>query len=288
MNEEKIPCSVGILTFNSGATLARTLESVQDFDDIIICDGGSTDDTLDVARLFGARVIAQSEAFKNADGTLKDYGGARNQCLDTAKHDWFLYVDSDETISEGLREEIRIIANAPVAATSPLVYRVPLCILMDGKRIRYSANYPGYQNRFFNRTSKARFVKAVHERIEFDRAKVITGKTKNPWHTHTTRSEWRNYLKDTAEHRRTQILARCHQPLHDYIFLALGRNFRRSAAVFVKASYNYLVHGFSETLPVAGEWGRALEPLIVAWGITACRFNLPFGLVKRPPKSRKT
>ena len=40
---EKINCSVGILTFNSEETLLKCLESVSDFSEIIICDGGNTD-----------------------------------------------------------------------------------------------------------------------------------------------------------------------------------------------------------------------------------------------------
>ena len=55
--KERINATVGILTFNSGKVLRRALESVSDFDDILLCDGGSTDDTLEIARAVGARVM---------------------------------------------------------------------------------------------------------------------------------------------------------------------------------------------------------------------------------------
>ena len=282
MDVGKIPATVAILTFNSGKTLERALESVKDFDDILLCDGGSTDDTLEIARAFGARVIPQDAKNKDASNRLVNYGGARQQCLEAAKYNWYLYIDSDETISEDLREEIREIVSESMTGETPLVYQVPISIMLGEKMIRYSTNYPGYQFRFFNRTSGARYVKQVHERIEFDRAKTKIGRVKYPWHTHTNREEWEHYLSESAGHRRTEILARCRQPFKDYVFLALGRNLRNSAVVFIKATLIYLMHGSSGTLPIRGELGRALSPLIVAWGITACRFNLPLGVVKRP------
>ena len=279
---ERIPCTLGMLTFNSEKTLRRALQSVRDFDDILLVDGGSTDDTLAIAQEFGARIIAQDARHKDANNRLVNYGGARQQFLEAAKHDWILYIDSDETISEGLHEEIRAITTTVLTPMSPLVYEVPIGIVIDGHHIKYSANYPGYQTRFFNRKSGARFIKAVHERIDFDRTQVIVGRVKNPWHTHTERTEWTQYLAETRAHRRTEIAARCRQPFRDYICLALGRNLRRSAAVIVKATIIYLRHGFKDSMPIEGEIGRALAPLIVAWGITACRFNLPGQIAPRP------
>ena len=45
----KILCTVAVLTKNSAETLARALESAKEFAEIIVCDGGSTDRTLDIA-----------------------------------------------------------------------------------------------------------------------------------------------------------------------------------------------------------------------------------------------
>ena len=48
-----------MLTYNSEKTLRRALESVKDFDDIILCDGDSTDQTHAIAAEYGARVVRQ-------------------------------------------------------------------------------------------------------------------------------------------------------------------------------------------------------------------------------------
>ena len=60
---QKIPCSVGILTLNSGQALRRCLDSLKDFAEIIICDGNSTDNTLEIAREYGAKIVKQYGIF---------------------------------------------------------------------------------------------------------------------------------------------------------------------------------------------------------------------------------
>lgn len=265
-----IPASVGILTFNSGATLRRALESVKEFDDIVICDGGSSDDTLAIAHEFGARVVAQDARFKNPDGTLRDYGGVRNQLLDAAHRDWFLYIDSDETISDGLREDIQ---KAIAQPTGALVYRVPIGIMMDGHYIKYSSNYPGYQTRFFNKRSGAHFVRPVHERIEFDKD-IRVGLFAHPWYVHTTRQFWREYARTRSSRYRTDAVAQaCAQPIGAYLYYTVFWHVRTSIAVMLKSAAIYALHGFRDAVPWQGELGRALVPLIHVWQVTLCKLK---------------
>lgn len=267
--------SVGILTFNNESTIRRALESVHEFDDILICDGGSTDATLAIAKEFGAHVIPQDAQFKNPDGTLRDYGGVRNQCLAAAKYDWFLYIDSDESISPELAEDIRhIVAGADEA----LVYRVPIGITMDGRYLKYSSNYPGYQYRFFNRKSGAHFTKPVHERIEFDEKTVQIGTLVHPWYVHTTHDYWDHYLAETAGYRPIEIAQACAGPFsfRGYFVYTVWWHFRASLAILYKAIRNYLLHGFKHSVPVRGEVGRAAAPLLTIWQVTACRLSKLF------------
>jgi glycosyltransferase involved in cell wall biosynthesis len=260
----KIPASVGILTFNSGKVLERALESVKDFDDIVICDGGSTDETLAIARTYGARIIQQSDTFKNPNGTLSDFGGVRQQCLNAAMHDWFLYIDSDETISDGLREDIRRITSNPhdhAQASRPLVYRVPIGIMLNGTYVQYSSNYPGYQYRFFSRKSGAHFIKPVHERIAFDLRTVPVGTLSHPWFIHTTTEEWGRYLTDTAGYRKKEAEMYAQRSWGFFFGIVVFGGLRTTLGVFGKSARNYLLHGFKKSIPPIGELGRALAPL---------------------------
>jgi glycosyltransferase involved in cell wall biosynthesis len=56
MSNSTIPASDTVLSFNSATTLARTLESVKYFDQVLVIDSGSIDNTLAVAAAYGAAV----------------------------------------------------------------------------------------------------------------------------------------------------------------------------------------------------------------------------------------
>lgn len=257
---EKIPATVGILTFNSGKVLRAALESVKDFDDLVLCDGGSTDETLEIARAFGARVIPQSSEFKNPNGTLNNFGGVRQQLLDAAKHDWFLYIDSDETISDGLREDVRRIATKEYVPGDPLVYRVPIGIMLYDRCLKYSSSYPGYQHRFFNKKSGAHFIKPVHERITFDTKTVPIGTLSNPWYVHTTNDDWDRYLSHTAGYRTQEAKMYATLPWGQIFKSIVLRGMRTFLGAVGKSTANYFLHGFKYSIPIRGEIGRALAP----------------------------
>jgi glycosyltransferase involved in cell wall biosynthesis len=261
----KIPVSVGILTKNSGKTLRRALSSVKDCAQIIVCDGGSTDETLSIAKEFGCVVIQQNPQFLDSDKKINDYSGVRNQLLDEATNDWFLYIDSDEAISDQLREEIRDITQNN--KTDYLVYLVPIRTVLDDHIIQYASNYPGYQNRFFNKKSGARFVKKIHERIEYNRESIKTGTLSGPWYVFGQRKNG-HYLRHTKRYRDLEIKAALEQSFFNYLRYTILGNLLVSGKVLIKAGKNYLLHGFKDTEPIHTEVGRVLYPLLVLYGIT--------------------
>lgn len=85
--------SVIIPAYNSAATLARAVESVDaqswPAHEIIVVDDGSTDDTLQIARGFGDRVqvLHQSNAGVSA---------ARNLGAEAATGNWLAFLDADD------------------------------------------------------------------------------------------------------------------------------------------------------------------------------------------------
>lgn len=161
VNDEKILCTVAILTKNSSGTLRRALDTVRDFAEILVCDGGSTDSTLEIAREYGARVIEQDKKYLDESGRISNFGEIRNQTLAAATYDWFLFVDSDEYLGFELVEEIRKI----VKEGMPGVYWIPRRYVFDDTVIECATSYPSYQPRFFHKGAVSGFVKEVHERI---------------------------------------------------------------------------------------------------------------------------
>lgn len=94
----KIACSVYIVTLNCEAWLQRTLESVRDFDEVIILDSGSTDRTYEIAHQFENVQISHQD--------WQGYAGQKSLALAKCHNAWVLNLDGDEVLSEGLKHEI--------------------------------------------------------------------------------------------------------------------------------------------------------------------------------------
>lgn len=158
---QKIPVTVAILTHNSAATLTRALESVKDFAEIIVCDGQSTDETLAIARAFGARVLRQGTQFLADNGRIQNFSGVRNQTLAAATNEWFFFLDSDEYIGSDLAGEI-----FEKTRGEPAAYWIPRKYVYRGAVVDCSVTYPSQQMRFFHTSVARGFIKKVHEKIE--------------------------------------------------------------------------------------------------------------------------
>lgn len=81
--------SACMITKNEGSNIARCIESYREIvDEVIIVDTGSTDDTVDIAKSYDAKVY-----FREWDN---DFASAKNYALDHATGDWIIFLDSDE------------------------------------------------------------------------------------------------------------------------------------------------------------------------------------------------
>ncbi len=158
--EQKIPCSVGMLSYNSEKDIRRALESVRDFAEIVVCDGGSTDATLSIAREFGARIIAQKQEYLE-NGKIAHFGDARNHVLQETTCEWFLMLNPDESINADALASIR-----KAVAGEPAAYWIPRRYVFKGTVIEYSTGYPNQQIRLFAKSAVTGFIKRVHERIQ--------------------------------------------------------------------------------------------------------------------------
>lgn len=92
--------SLCMIVRNEAENIGRCLASVRDVvDEIVVVDTGSIDDTAEIARSMGARVIYEDWA--------NDFSRHRNTSLDHAAGDWILFLDADEELAPGAGEEIR-------------------------------------------------------------------------------------------------------------------------------------------------------------------------------------
>jgi len=146
--------SVVIHTFNSEKTLEKALDSVKDFDEIIVCDMYSEDDTLSIAQKHNCRIIMHERC-----GIVEP---ARNSAIQSASHEWVLVVDSDEIVSNDLKYILYAITNQKNPAEA---YGIPRKNYFMGRFMH--AGYPDYQIRFFKK-DKVFWPPFIHLRPEID------------------------------------------------------------------------------------------------------------------------
>ena len=96
---QKLPISVFIIAKNEADRIATTIASVREWvDEVIVIDGGSTDETITVAKENGAKVEYNQWA---------GYGLQKRFGEDLCRNNWLLNLDADEEISPELAQEIQ-------------------------------------------------------------------------------------------------------------------------------------------------------------------------------------
>ncbi|WP_374021668.1 glycosyltransferase family 2 protein [Mycobacterium sp. HNNTM2301] len=93
--------SIIVPTFNAAATIQACLGSIvhQTYDEfeVVIVDGGSKDETLDIARGFGTELGARLVVHSGPDGGPYD---AMNRGVGIATGEWLLFLGADDTLYE--------------------------------------------------------------------------------------------------------------------------------------------------------------------------------------------
>lgn len=228
-----IPCSVQILTLNSAKTLEKCLESVKDFAEIIILDGNSTDNTLDIAKQYTDKIYSQTDTHEK-NVRITDFGAVRNRGLRLVGYDWFLFIDSDEYLSREAAEEIREIIKLG-AQNKYFIYNLPRYYVLGGavlKRIK-----PSYQTRFFYRPAVLGFKKRVHERIQPKEGYAIGALRYGEFvpleDIKALRQKWAHYL-DIEQDKTRDITPR-------FFLVKFRANVKKFFKYIVKALFNFLI-----------------------------------------------
>lgn len=147
---------IAIITKNAAAHLDDCLKAVTWADQLVILDSGSADNTLEIARRYGAKIHQTPD--------WPGFGPQKNRCIALLDTDWILALDADEVITPELGAEIREAINAPQSD----VYALPRLSNYCGRWMRHSGWYPDFVPRLFKRDSARYSEDLVHERLVFD------------------------------------------------------------------------------------------------------------------------
>lgn len=98
-SESTARISAVLIVKNEEKMLKACLESLAGVDEIVVCDTGSTDRTIDIATPYADTLVH----FEWCD----DFSAARNYAKSHATGSWVLSIDADETLEEGGVDKIR-------------------------------------------------------------------------------------------------------------------------------------------------------------------------------------
>lgn len=144
--------SVTILTKNSEKHLTDVLNALILFEEVIVCDTGSSDQTFAIAKRY-PNVKLFKEPFQG-------FGKTHNIASAHASNDWILSIDSDEIATPELLSEIQNLSLDPNA-----IYSIPRKNLYRGKHIRGCGWAPDRVIRLYHRQHAHFCNSEVHEKV---------------------------------------------------------------------------------------------------------------------------
>lgn len=184
---KKPTISVVLATYNEEKNLPQCLESVKDFvDEIIIVDGTSSDNTVEVAKRYTKKVYIVPNQ--------QNFHINKQIAIDKATMDWVLQLDADERVTPELTKEIREVVSPksqvagkeskndrrPTTDDRINGYWIPRKNWFLGKYLMKGGVYPDYTLRLYRKGKGHLPQKDVHEQA------IVQGKV--------------GYLKNPLEH----------------------------------------------------------------------------------------
>lgn len=150
--------SVVLAVFNEENYLEECLKAVRGLAwEIVIVDGGSTDNTIEIAKKYKARIIKTNNP--------KNFHINKNIAIDSAKGDWVLQLDADEIVSKDLAVEILDKVNDITVSG----FWIPRKNYFLGRFLTKGGQYPDYTLRLYRKGKGRLPAEDVHEQA------VVTG-----------------------------------------------------------------------------------------------------------------
>jgi acetyltransferase-like isoleucine patch superfamily enzyme/glycosyltransferase involved in cell wall biosynthesis len=153
---------VMIITYNEAQNLPHCLAALQGWvRRVFVVDSGSTDETCEIARRFGAEVVHHD---------WEGYARQKNWGLDHLPFasPWILLLDADEEVTPELRDRLVAIASRPAESVPEDGFSINRLTYFLNAPIRHCGYFPSYHLRFFKRGRGRYEDRAVHEHLMVD------------------------------------------------------------------------------------------------------------------------
>jgi len=228
-----------IPTLNEEKNIAEAMDQVSWADEILVIDSFSNDQTVEIAKKLGAKVIQRK---------FDNYSSQKNHAIEKAQNDWIFILDADERLSEDLKLEI---IDKLHNTGKEKAFWIPRQNYFLGKKVKFS----GWQNdkviRLFNRKFARYNGKLVHEEIA---CKAETGQLKSGL-KHYTYKNYEEYVRKIEKYSLLKAQELYKKKIKPNLFYR-----------WLKPAYRFLYHYLINLGFLDGQAGFTIAK-INAWGM---------------------
>lgn len=199
--------------FDDLKLLPGCLETLVWTDERLIVTSRMTVELMRIGKKYNSKVIMQ-------EGT--HFAAWRNGAISQAKGEWVLFVDSDERVTEKLKEEVKLILNSAGPEINSVrkyaAYAIPRSNLILGKEMRHAGWWPDYVLRLINK----KYFKGYHGELhEQPKIEGEVGHLENPL-LHLKHQDLESMLGKTVQWSQTEgklMYEADHPPMNPRRFL---------------------------------------------------------------------
>lgn len=200
--------SAVLITLNEIINIDEVLTNLQFADEIIVVDSFSTDGTVER--------IKKRPKVKLMQRPFVNYTDQKSFAMSQASHDWILFMDADERLTDPLKNEILITINGDKIPVAYYFYRT---FMFQQKILRYSGWQSDKNFRLF-RKSKVSFTldRIVHETLIVD-GKIGVLKNKLIHYSYKDYEDYKGKMVKYGQMKAQEELIKDYDPnLYHFIF----------------------------------------------------------------------
>jgi len=214
-----LPISVCILVLNEEDRLQRTLPPLKAFEDIVVLDSGSTDNSISMCETAGATVYKEQ---------WEGFGPTRIKLFKKATRPWILWLDADEVVTPELIDELHKLFKAEPDADG---YEINRIVYFEERWIRHGDWFPDWNLRLFRVNAWEMEPRAVHESLKLNGScgrlnGLLEHYTYRDWEDQRNRSK-RYAMLWAEEHAKSKHANLCDAITHSFYRFIKGFLFKK-------------------------------------------------------------